>query len=179
MNPSFIEFVNKCICESNPKNLKTNESHSGINGEGKKNQNESSKSRTGSMTDRSNSTSQNTDDDLHQGVKSTSNSVSNETNSMKNENVEDDNLIFSQSDLLKSLLKIPNEDKLGAIVCIKEWNLLKKLEIGDNCGYLTRSLTIFDCPKLKSIKIGKKCFTEHVECVIQCINNNNISDDDK
>ena len=178
MNPSFTEFVNKCICESNPKNLKTNESHSGINGEVNKNQNEWSKSRSGSMTDRSNSTSQNTDDDLHQGVKSTSDSVSNETNSMKNENVGDDNLIFSQSDLFKSLLKIPNEDKLGAIVCIKEWNLLTKLEIGDNCGYLTRKLTIYDCPKLKSIKIGKKCFTEHAECVIKGINND-INDDDK
>ena len=178
MNPLFTEFVNKCICESNPKNLKTNESHSGINGEVKKNQNESSKSRSGSMTDRSNSTSQNTDDDLHQGVKSTSNSVSNETNSMKNENVGDDNLRYILPNFVESSLKIPNDDKLEAIVCIKEWNLLKELEIGDNCGYLTRSLTIYDCPKLKSIKIGKKCFTEHAECVIQGINNN-ISDDDK
>ena len=179
MNPLFIEFVNKCICESNPKNLKTNESHSGINGEVKKNQNESSKSRSGSMTDRSNSTSQNTDDDLHQRVKSTSDSVSNETNSMKNENVGDDNLRYILPNSDESSLKIPNEDKLGAIVCIKEWNSLKELEIGDNCGYLTRSLTICDCPKLKSIKIGKKCFTEHVECVIRGINNNDINDYDK
>ena len=178
MNPSFTEFVNKCICESNPKNLKTDESHFGINGEVKKNQNESSKSRSGSMTDRSNSTSQNTDDDLHQRIKSTSDSVSNETNSMKNENVGDDNLRYTLPNSDESSLKIPNEDKLEAIVCIKEWNSLTKLEIGDNCGYLTRKLTICDCPKLKSIKIGKKCFTWHVECVIKGINND-MSDDDK